>query len=124
MLLCHWLYQDGPDNYKVEILVLSSSIATAAGGFDVELEYEARAANFDPAAGTVNCRLVHKFPILATVQAQVAAGTDPLYLAHVNGSPIAAQLLAALPGLAALYEQISLKTATPAAISAAKTPRL
>lgn len=124
LLLCHWLYEDGPRHYKVEILVLSSPIATAAGGFNVELEYEARAADFNPSDETVYYRFVHKFPILATVQAQVAAGTEPLYLAHANEAPIAAQILAAMPGLAAIYDSIALNAATPAVMSSANTPRL
>lgn len=124
LLLCHWLYQDGPRHYKVEILVLSSPIATAAGGFDVELEYEARAAEFDPTDETVSYRFVHKFPILATVQAQVAGGTDPLYIAHANGAPTATQILAAMPGLAAIYDSIALNAATPAVMSSVNTPRL
>lgn len=124
MLLCHWLYQDGPITYKVEILVLTTTQATNAGGFDLEFQYEVRAGIHDPVADTINYRFVYKFPNSAVIRAQVASGNDPLYLACASGEQVASELLKNFPELRAFYDSIILNTATPAAKKAANTPRL
>ena len=124
LLLCYWLYDEMPEPCQIEILVLCEPVATPAGGFDFVVKYEARAHEFDPKENAFRLRLVHQFAVAANAKAVIATGSDPLYSVYCNDLGLESDLKSKLPTLAAVYDSITLKVATPAALISLTSPRL